>query len=78
MMETIYRALGENKAEIITLKEDVHEIKETQKVIIEFITEQKAGKKYMWVFFGTIATFITFFKDAISTLSGFLSFKGIK
>ena len=77
-VNTVFQALGESKAEIIALKEDVREIKENQKVILEFISEQKAGKKYMWIFFGTIATFITFFKDVISTLSGFLSFKGFK
>lgn len=77
-VNTVFQALGESKAEIIALKEDVREIKENQKVFLEFISEQKAGKKYMWILFGTIATFITFFKDVISTLSGFFSFKGFK
>ena len=46
-VNTVFQALGESKAEIIALKEDVREIKENQKVILEFISEQKAGKKYM-------------------------------
>lgn len=77
-MEEIYEALGENKAEISSLKSDVTEIKNNQKVIIEFIVEQKAGRRYVWMLFGAVASIIAFGKDVFQFINNLLTFKGVR
>lgn len=78
MMEEIYKALGENKADISSLKNDVAEIKNSQKVFIEFITEQKAGRRYVWMLFGGVASIIAFGKDVFQFINNLLTFKGVR
>lgn len=53
------------------MQEDIKEIKENQRAILEFISEQKAGRKYAWVFFSAIAGLIAFAKDIGSLLTSF-------
>lgn len=78
MMEQIYKALGENKADISSLKNDVAEIKDSQKVLIEFVVEQKAGRRYVWMFFGAVASIIAFGKDVFQFINNLLTLKGVR
>lgn len=77
-MEEIYRALGENKADISSLKSDVAEIKDNQKILIEFMAEQKAGRRYVWMLFGAIASIIAFGKNVFQFFNHLFTFKGIR
>lgn len=45
------------------IKDDINEIKANQKVILEFITEQKTGRKIVWILFGAAATIVAIAKD---------------
>lgn len=53
------------------MQEDIKEIKENQKVILEFITEQKAGRKIVWLIFGAMAGLVALTKDVGTILSNF-------
>lgn len=46
------------------MQEDIKEIKENQKVVLEFITEQKAGRKIVWLIFGAMAGLVALTKHA--------------
>ena len=53
------------------MQEDIKEIKEHQKVILEFITDQKAGRKIVWMLFGAMAGLVTLTKDIGSIFTSF-------
>lgn len=53
------------------MQEDIKEIKENQKLILEFITEQKAGRKIVWLIFGAMAGLVALTKDVGTILSNF-------
>ncbi len=74
MPDSILRTVGEHDADIIILKTDIAEIKVNQKIILEYITEQKVGKKYIWLFLGAIAGVVAFIKDIVSAVSSHLNF----
>lgn len=67
----IYQSLGENKADILSIKNDLKELKENQKLILSFISEQRAGKKFVWIIFGAAAGLLTFVKDFNSLITNF-------
>jgi len=73
----LYSLIGEHKADILSLKKDIQEIKDNQKVFVTFVTEQKAGRKYLWLFFATVAGFVSFGKDLLTTVFSLFSLKGI-
>ena len=73
----LYQIIGEHKADITSLKQDLKEIKDNQKVFIEFVTEQKAGRKYVWIIFASVAGLISFGKDIIAAISGIFTLKGL-
>ena len=77
MDSDLYQAIGEHRADIISIKEELkairHKIEEDtstflkrQDTILEFIAEQKAGRKYILLFLGSVATFAAFFKDLLT------------
>jgi len=45
------------------MQDDIKEIKDNQKVFLEFITEQRAGRKIVWMFFGAMAGLVALAKD---------------
>ena len=53
------------------MQEDIKEIKENQKLILEFITEQKTGRKIVWLIFGAMAGLVALTKDVGTILSNF-------
>jgi len=53
------------------MQEDIKEIKENQKVILEFVAEQKAGRKIVWLIFGAMAGLVALTKDVGTILSNF-------
>lgn len=53
------------------MQNDIKEIKDNQKVILEFITEQKAGRKIVWLIFGVMAGLVALTKDVGTILSNF-------
>lgn len=53
------------------MQEDIKGIKENQKVILKFITEQKAGRKIVWLIFGAMAGLVALTKDVGAILSNF-------
>lgn len=76
----LYEAIGEHRADIKSIKEELKAIRikidedtstflKRQDTILEFIAEQKAGRKYILLFLGSVATFAAFFKDIISAAS---------
>lgn len=73
----IYQTIGAHNADISSLKKDIEEIKENQKVFVEFVTEQKAGRKYVWLLFASIAGFVSFGKDIVQAIAGFFTLKGL-
>jgi len=73
----LYQIIGEHKSDITSLKQDIEEIKENQKVFVEFVTEQKAGHKYVWLLFASIAGFVSFGKDIVQAIAGFFTLKGL-
>jgi hypothetical protein len=74
----LYQVIGAHNSDIASLKKDIQEIKDNQKVFVEFVTEQKAGRKFIWLLFGTLASVATFGKEVLQAISSFLSFKGIR
>lgn len=66
MDEKTLETIGSLKADNASIKEDLKELKENQKPMLEFIAEQKAGRKFIWLFFGVIAGIAAFFKDVIN------------
>ena len=74
MPDSILRTVGEHDADISTLKTNIAEIKANQKIILEYITEQKVGKKYIWLFLGVIAGVVAFIKDIVSAVFSHLNF----
>ncbi len=78
MDSDLYQIIGEHKAEIASLKKSIEEISENQKIFIQFVTEQKAGRKFIWLLFGTLASVATFGKEVLQAISSLLSFKGIR
>lgn len=73
----LYEAIGAHNADIASLKKDIQEIKDNQKVFVEFVTEQKAGRKYVWLIFASIAGLVSFGKDIIGAVSNFFTLKGL-
>lgn len=73
----IYQALGEHNANISSLKVDIKEIKDNQKTILEFIAEQKTGRKYVWILFGSITGLVTLGRDILSTIQNYFTLKGL-
>jgi len=63
MDERIFEIIGSLEADNVSIKEDLKELRENQKPILEFIAEQKAGRKFIWLFFGVVAGIAAFFKD---------------
>lgn len=70
--------MEETKQDVAVLKvitanmqEDIKEIKENQKVILEFVTKQKAGRKIVWMFFGAMAGLVALTKDIGSIFTSF-------
>lgn len=53
------------------MQEDIKEVKENQKVILEFIAEQKAGRKIVWMLFGAMAGLVALTKDIGSIFTSF-------
>lgn len=45
------------------IQEDVKELKEQQKAVLDFIAEQKTGRKFVWLFLGIIASLVAVVKD---------------
>ncbi len=74
----LYQIIGEHKSDITSLKQDIKEIKDNQKVFIEFVTKQKAGRRYVWMLFGAVASIIAFGKDVFQFLNNLLTFKGVR
>lgn len=78
MSVELYQAIGTHNADILALKEDIKEIKENQKAMINFINEQKAGRKYIWMIFTSIAAIATFARDIGSFFVNLFSLKGLR
>lgn len=74
MSDELHVVIGEHNADIATLKQDIKEIKENQKAILAFITEQTLGRKYIWMLIGGLAAFFTFAKDILSLVANFFKF----
>lgn len=53
------------------MQEDIKEIIDNQKVILEFVAEQKAGRKIVWLIFGAMAGLVALTKDVGTILSNF-------
>lgn len=45
------------------MQEDIKEIKDNQKVMLEFVAEQRAGRKVIWMIFGAAAAITAIAKD---------------
>lgn len=54
------------------MQNEIKEIKDNQKVILKFITEQKAGRKIVWMLFGAMAGLVALTKDIGSIFTSFL------
>lgn len=76
-METeLIEIVGESKAKIASMEEDIKEIKENQKVILQFITEQKVGKRFVWALFAFVAAIVALLNDFLSSIPKLFTFKG--
>lgn len=53
------------------MQNEIKEIKDNQKVILKFITEQKAGRKIVWMLFGAMAGLVALTKDIGSIFTSF-------
>lgn len=67
--------LGRLQQSVTQMEEDIREIKTVLKDLSEFVAEQKAGRRYMWMFFTSVGAIIIFFKDIISFIETHLYLK---
>lgn len=62
-MEDTKQDVAVLKVVTASLQDDIKEIKENQKIILDFVTEQKAGRKIIWMLFGAAAALVAVAKD---------------
>lgn len=55
--------IGCLKADNVFIKKDLEELKKNQQLMLDFIAEQKAGRKFVWIFLGAVASLVAFVKD---------------
>lgn len=67
--------LGRLQQSVTQMEEDIREIKTALKDLSEFVAEQKAGRRYMWMFFTSVGAIIIFFKDIIAFIETHLYLK---
>lgn len=66
---------GRLQQSVSQMEEDIREIKSAVKELTEFVAEQKAGRRYMWMFFTSVGAIIIFFKDIIAFVETHLYLK---
>jgi hypothetical protein len=69
--------IGESKAKISSMEERLQNIEKDQKVILEFIAEQKVGKRFIWAFLAVVGTIFAVLNDFISAIPKLFSAKGL-
>lgn len=62
-MEEIKQDVVVLKVITANMQDDIKEIKDNQKVILEFVAEQKAGRKVVWMLVGAAAGLLAIIKD---------------
>ena len=77
MYTDLIEIIGESKAKISNMEEKLQHIEEDQKVILEFISEQKAGKRFIWAFLAVVGTIFAVLNDFISAIPKLFSAKGL-
>jgi len=73
----IHEAIGEHRADIAVIKVTLTKVETNQEKMMEFINEQKAGRKYVWIFLGSVAAIATFARDFLNGPSNFLTIKSL-
>lgn len=68
-MEEIKQDVAVLKVITSNMQDDIKEIKENQKGILDFIAEQKAGRKIVWILVGAAAGLLAIVKDFGSILT---------
>ena len=81
----LHQIVGEHKALIMEVREDLREIKENQKLFSEYVLEAKAEKdvrkqNYRYILFvlAGFAGLVTFAKDLLATVANYLTFRGYR
>lgn len=67
--------LGRLQQSVAQMEEDIKEIKATVKELAEFVAEQKAGRKYMWMAVSAVGVIVVFLKDGFTVIDNFLHIK---
>lgn len=67
--------LGRLQQSVSQMEEDIKEIKTTVKELAEFVAEQKAGRKYMWMAFSVVGIVVVFLKDGFTVIDNFFHIK---
>lgn len=66
---------GRLQQSVNQMEDDIKEIKTAVTELSHFVTEQKAGRKYLWMAISAVGAVIVFLKDGFTVLDSIFSYK---